>query len=218
VCGNVTDRSLPAITIRGDWNTRFRASHAPPRYACPFCAVVVGQETEWNEQTDVVFRDEMTTAFVSPKWWEAAPGNVLVVPNDHYENVYVIPDAPLAAVYRTAKAVAVALTSACGCEGTSLRQHNEPGGGQDVWHFHVHVFPRQSNDHLYERNGETRLPTLRERERLANNSVRLFPASLLASNPRAAPWASVRECHLATGGLPRCVDVLPAVRDPTRTR
>ena len=114
-----------------------------------------------------MFRDEMTTAFVSPKWWEAAPGHVLVVPNDHYENIYAIPDAPLAAVHRTAKVMAGALTSAYRCEGISMRQHNEPGGGQDVWHFHVHVFPRQSNDRLYERNGETRLPTPQEREPLA---------------------------------------------------
>ncbi len=36
-----------------------------------------------------------------------------------------------------------------GCEGTSFRQHNEPAGYQDVWHYHLHVFPRWKDDELY---------------------------------------------------------------------
>ena len=35
------------------------------------------------------------------------------------------------------------------CDGVSSRQHNEPDGGQDVWHYHLHVFPRYKNDNLY---------------------------------------------------------------------
>jgi histidine triad (HIT) family protein len=138
-------------------------SHAPAAYACPFCAVVAGEDSAWNAQTDVVYRDSDTTAFVCPTWWAAAPAHLLVVPNDHYENIYSIPDADLAAVYRTAKHVAAGIRSVYGCDGTSMRQHNEPGGGQDVWHFHVHVFPRRVDDRLYERNEETRLSSAGER-------------------------------------------------------
>ncbi|HEY2777350.1 MAG TPA: HIT domain-containing protein [Gaiellaceae bacterium] len=130
---------------------------------CPFCSVVAGSETDYNAQTDVIHRDQLTTAFVCPKWWLAAPAHVLVVPNSHYENVYAIPDDELAAVYATAKKIATAMRSAYYCEGTSMRQHNEPGGGQDVWHFHVHVFPRRRDDRLYERNAETRMTAASER-------------------------------------------------------
>ena len=35
------------------------------------------------------------------------------------------------------------------CDGTSTRQHNEPAGNQDLWHLHVHVFPRFEGDDLY---------------------------------------------------------------------
>ena len=35
------------------------------------------------------------------------------------------------------------------CAGTSTRQHNEPAGYQDAWHYHVHVFPRYPGDNLY---------------------------------------------------------------------
>jgi histidine triad (HIT) family protein len=125
--------------------------------------VVAGGESEWNSQTDVIYRDAETTAFVSPKWWNAAPAHVLVVPNDHHQDVYAIDDDALAAVYRTAKVVAAAIRSAYDCDGTSMRQHNEVGGGQDVSHFHVHVFPRRAGDRLYERNGDTRRTAADER-------------------------------------------------------
>ena len=138
-------------------------SHEPASYACPFCTVVEGGDTEWNAQTDVVYRDAETTAFVSPKWWTVAPAHVIVVPNEHYENIYAIPENSLAGVYRTAKLVAAGMRSAYACEGTSMRQHNEPGGGQDVWHFHVHVFPRRVDDRLYETNADTRRTSAEER-------------------------------------------------------
>jgi histidine triad (HIT) family protein len=41
------------------------------------------------------------------------------------------------------------MKAAYGCDGTSTRQHNEPAGNQDVWHYHMHVFPRYAGDRLY---------------------------------------------------------------------
>lgn len=109
-----------------------------------------------NAPTDIVWQDERTTAFVSPKWWDASPAHVLVIPNEHYENLYAIPDDVLGAVYATAKRIAGALKEAYGCAGTSTRQHNEPAGGQDVFHFHVHVYPRAEGDRLYETHRNVR--------------------------------------------------------------
>ncbi len=115
----------------------------------------------------MVFRDERTTAFVAPRWWDAAPGHALVVPNEHVENLDGMSDELLGAVYGTARRVARSLKAAHGCEGTSTRQHNEAGAGQEVFHFHVHVFPRTDGDRLYERNMETRWTTAEERAPLA---------------------------------------------------
>jgi histidine triad (HIT) family protein len=61
-----------------------------------------------------------------------------------------VPPGSLAAeIHETARRIALAMKSAYGCEGISTRQHNEPGGGQDVWHYHLHVFPRYAGDDLY---------------------------------------------------------------------
>jgi histidine triad (HIT) family protein len=35
------------------------------------------------------------------------------------------------------------------CDGVSVRQHNEPVGNQDVWHYHLHVTPRYAGDDFY---------------------------------------------------------------------
>jgi histidine triad (HIT) family protein len=137
--------------------------HAPAGYSCPFCLIAAGGENEHNHRSDLVWTDGATTAFVSPKWWEKNPGHVIVVPNDHFENLYEIPEPALAAVYATSKRIATALKSAYGCEATSTRQHNEPGAGQEVWHFHVHVFPRYAGDDLYRNDAFTRWPEAGER-------------------------------------------------------
>ncbi len=48
---------------------------------------------------------------------------------------------------------------AYGCDGVSTRQHNEPAGNQDVWHYHMHVFPRYEGDDLYSQyNKRRRIP------------------------------------------------------------
>lgn len=140
-------------------------THQPTGYRCPFCRVVAGDDlaADYTKQTDVVVRDDAVTAFVSTAWWPANAGHVLVVPNGHHENVYDIPDAVLAAVQVVGKRVALALKAAYGCDGTSFRQHNEPAGNQEIWHYHLHVFPRYTGDQLYVRTPERRNTTPAER-------------------------------------------------------
>jgi len=125
-------------------------NHTPDNYICPFCAFMQGKPDNYNTPDDIVYQNEHTTAFISPKWWTNNPGHVLVVPNKHYENIYDIPEEEIAEVYKTVKRVATAIRSTYDCQGTSTRQHNEPAGNQDVWHLHVHVFPRHEDDQLYQ--------------------------------------------------------------------
>ncbi len=126
-------------------------SHQPSDYICPFCDWLAGNETEYKRNSDIVYQDDEVTAFIAPKWWVNNPGNVIIIPNHHRENIYDIPDQQLAAVYAVIKQIAIAIRNTYdGCEGTSTRQHNELAGNQSVWHFHAHVFPRYENDRLYQ--------------------------------------------------------------------
>ncbi|HEY8597563.1 MAG TPA: HIT domain-containing protein [Thermomicrobiales bacterium] len=111
----------------------------------------------------MVFRDDVVTAFICTAWWPENHGHVLVVPNAHYEHIYAIPDDVLAAVQIVGKQIALALRATYGCDGTSFRQHNERGADQEVWHYHLHVFPRYQGDRLYARTYERRNTTAAER-------------------------------------------------------
>jgi histidine triad (HIT) family protein len=93
---------------------------------------------------------------------------VIVVPNEHFADLYTLPEEELGAVYATAKRIAIALLEARGCDGTSTRQHNGSGAGQDVFHFHVHVFPRFAGDGLYARDAEFRWASPEERATYAD--------------------------------------------------
>jgi histidine triad (HIT) family protein len=124
-------------------------SHEPPGYVCPFCRLVAGGEDALNAQRDIVRRNAGAVAFVAPRWWPGNLGHVLVVPMGHHENLYALPPAAGHAVHDLMREVAVAIRATYGCDGVSTRQHNEPAGNQDVWHYHVHVYPRYAGDDLY---------------------------------------------------------------------
>jgi histidine triad (HIT) family protein len=97
--------------------------HAPPDYDCPFCAFVRGEERPpWNLLDDVVWRDDGTTAWMNPRWWERNPGNVIVVPNAHVKSMFELDGRQAAAVHETARQIALAMTSTYPCEGVTTRQ------------------------------------------------------------------------------------------------
>lgn len=129
-------------------------SHEPSGYRCPFCnyAAVGGDARVGQEH--VVERTETTMTYVSPKWWPNNDGNLLVIPRTHHENLYSLPDELGGPLQRAVRRAALALKDAYDCHGVSTRQHNEPAGNQDVWHYHVHVFPRYAEDGLYGSRGQ----------------------------------------------------------------
>jgi histidine triad (HIT) family protein len=138
-------------------------SHAPEGYACPFCRYVAGLGDERVQPTHFVERTPDTLTYVSPKWWPNNHGALLVIPTLHVENLYSLPDELGGPLLRATRRAALALKAAFDCDGVSTRQHNEPGGNQDVWHFHVHVFPRYEGDGLYGSKGAWADPAEMER-------------------------------------------------------
>jgi histidine triad (HIT) family protein len=125
---------------------RFVHDHAPPGYRCPFCRNITTGESDLP--LEIVHRDDDVAVKMNPRWRPNNPGSVVVVPIEHHENVFDLPAALGTPLQRAVRSAAIAMKSAYGCEGISIRQHNEPAGDQDVWHFHVHVFPRWDGDDL----------------------------------------------------------------------
>lgn len=128
-------------------------SHSPEGYKCPMCYIAYGKEEPnfpYTRKADVIRRDQHTTSFVSSHWWPNNKGHIIIVPNEHFENIYDIPTELLGIVAQASKYAALALKETYHCDGVTTRQHNEPAGNQDVWHLHQHVFPRYKGDQFYE--------------------------------------------------------------------
>lgn len=137
-------------------------NHAPKNYVCPFCNLLKGIDV-LSKQSDIVYQDKHITAFISSHWWPNNPGHVLIIPNKHYENIYELPENLSDKIHRLEKRMALAIKKAYRSDGVSTRQHNEHDGGQDVWHYHLHVFPRHKNDNLYLMQYKAKLTTPKQR-------------------------------------------------------
>ncbi len=144
-------------------------NHQPENYVCPLCQIARGEKTDKGSQEEsVIFRDQFITAFVAGKWWKSNPGHVIIIPNKHIENIYDMPEEIAHKIFDFSKTVTIALKKTYLCDGTSTRQHNEPAGNQDVWHYHLHIFPRYEGDNLYLRHENTYWPSAEEKKPYAD--------------------------------------------------
>jgi histidine triad (HIT) family protein len=130
---------MPNIDV-SDW------SHEPDGYICPFCENIASGRGDFP--VDIVHAFDEVVVTMNPRWKPTNHGAVLVIPINHYENIYAMPDHLGEPLLRAIRETSLAMKLAYGCDGVSTRQHNEPAGNQDVWHFHIHVFPRYDDDAL----------------------------------------------------------------------
>ena len=76
----------------------------------------------------------------------AAKGHALILPKEHYANLYELDDEVAAKVLPLAKKMITKLTDILGCDGYNLVQNNGEAAGQTVFHFHLHMIPRYKDD------------------------------------------------------------------------
>jgi histidine triad (HIT) family protein len=108
---------------------------------CPFCGIASGKAP-----ASIVYEDATVLAFMDLN--PASIGHALVVPREHWENIYEVPENVLAELFSVVKRVSVAVKKTVGAEGISILQLNGRAAGQMVMHFHVHVIPRFRGDPL----------------------------------------------------------------------
>lgn len=76
----------------------------------------------------------------------AAKGHALILPKEHYPNLYELPDELAEKAIVLAKKMITKMTKALGCDGYNLVQNNGEAAGQTVFHFHMHLIPRYEGD------------------------------------------------------------------------
>lgn len=123
-------------------------NHSPDNYKCPICLGVSGVESEDTllKQADLVFKDDLVSVFINSFWLDTVTGHAIVVPNQHFENIYDLPLEVGHRMFEVVKKVSIAMKVSYQCDGITTRQNNEPAGGQHAFHFHHHVFPRYDGD------------------------------------------------------------------------
>ncbi|WP_170393603.1 HIT family protein [Ruegeria arenilitoris] len=88
-----------------------------------------------------VYEDDETLAFmdIMPR----SDGHLLVIPKTPCRNLLDASPAQLAAVTATVQKLANAVVKAFDADGVTVQQFNEAAGGQEVFHLHFHILPRQ---------------------------------------------------------------------------
>jgi len=119
--------------------------------SCNFCKITSGED-----KASVVYEDNRVLAFMDLH--PANVGHTLVVPKEHWETIYDIPEKVLADLFAVVKRVSVAVKKTVGAEGISILQFNEGAAGQSVRHFHVHVIPRFRGDTISKFVGAMLMP------------------------------------------------------------
>ena len=84
----------------------------------------------------------------------ATKGHVLVIPKEHYANVFEMPEELIAKAYKLAKKVATVLKEVTKCNGVNILQNNGEAAGQTVFHFHIHIIPRYHEEIIYWKQSE----------------------------------------------------------------
>jgi histidine triad (HIT) family protein len=108
---------------------------------CLFCKIVAGEIPSTR-----VDEDERTVAFMDIN--PATRGHLLVVPREHSTDLLDIGADDLAACARMAQRLAARVRDRLGADGVNLLNSCGQAAWQTVFHFHVHVIPRYSNDPL----------------------------------------------------------------------
>ena len=108
---------------------------------CIFCKIAAGEIPSATLYEDDDFRVILDLG-------PASKGHALILPKNHYRNLYDIDDEVASKAILLAKKMITKLTDVLNCDGYNIVQNNEEAAGQTVFHFHIHLIPRNNEDHV----------------------------------------------------------------------
>ncbi|PIR01906.1 MAG: HIT family protein [Candidatus Nealsonbacteria bacterium CG_4_9_14_3_um_filter_35_11] len=108
---------------------------------CIFCQII-----KKELPASIIFEDEQVLAFLEIN--PLAEGHTLVVPKEHFENIFDIEEDLLKKIIFVSKKISEKMKEALGTEGVNLVQRSGIVAEQGVFHFHLHIIPRKKNDNI----------------------------------------------------------------------
>ena len=106
---------------------------------CIFCKLANG-----DIPTNSIYEDERFNVILDNG--PATKGHALILPKDHADNLFELPDDTAAEAMKLAKKLGTMLVEKLGAQGLNLVQNNGAVAGQTVNHFHLHLIPRYDGD------------------------------------------------------------------------
>jgi len=108
---------------------------------CIFCKIVKSEEKAYK-----IYEDDDVLAFL-----DIAPvsfGHTLIIPKDHYENIFEIKSEILQKVISVVKMLAEIYMKKLNSTGVNLVNANGKDAQQSVFHIHFHLISRYPNDRI----------------------------------------------------------------------
>ncbi|MBE5888936.1 MAG: HIT family protein [Lachnospiraceae bacterium] len=102
---------------------------------CIFCKLANG-----DIPTNALYEDDDFKVIMDAS--PATKGHALVLPKEHYADVYEIDPEVLGKAIQVGQKVIKHVTPILKCDGYNLLQNNGEIAGQTVFHFHLHLIPR----------------------------------------------------------------------------
>ena len=106
---------------------------------CIFCKIANGEIPSATVYEDSICRVILD---VNP----ANKGHALIIPKEHFDNIYSMDAETAAKIFTIATEVAKAQKAELNPDGLNILQNNGEAAGQTVFHFHMHIIPRYEND------------------------------------------------------------------------
>lgn len=101
---------------------------------CIFCKIINGEIPSYK-----IYEDDDVYAFLDIN--PVSCGHTLVVPKEHYCDIFEIPDNLLSKINIVVKKLSSTIKEKLKCDGINVLQNNGSCAGQTVFHYHVHIQP-----------------------------------------------------------------------------
>ena len=108
---------------------------------CIFCKIANGEIPSATVYEDSICRVILD---VNP----ANKGHALIIPKEHFDNIYSMDAETVAKIFTIATEVAKAQKAELNPDGLNILQNNGEAAGQTVFHFHMHLVPRYIKDNV----------------------------------------------------------------------
>ena len=106
---------------------------------CIFCKIIAGEIP-----SSKVYEDEQILAFLDIS--QVTLGHTLVVPKEHFRNMLEMDGEAAGQLFACIPTIARKVMKATDAKGMNIINNNEEIAGQTVFHTHVHLAPRYTED------------------------------------------------------------------------